>query len=58
MAPPSTMGAVIALRRSAPTKVVVFQCPCGRDARPQRLAILVDAPVSSTNTSLSGSRQG
>ena len=49
---------------SAPTKVVVFQCPCGtgarqrypRGARPQRRAILVEAPVSSTKTSFSGSR--
>ena len=66
MAPSSTMGAVIPLNLSAPTKVVVFQCPWGtgarrrwpRRARPQRRAILVDAPVSSTKTSLSGSRAG
>ena len=50
----------------APTKVALFQCPCGtaarqrwpRTARPECLAILVDAAVSSTNTSLSGSRPG
>ena len=43
---------------------MVFQCPCGsgarqrcpRGERPQRRAILVDAPVSSMKTSLSGSR--
>ena len=51
-------------RRSAPTKVVVFQWPCGtlarrrwpRGARPCRRAILVLAPVSSMKTSLLGSR--
>jgi hypothetical protein len=44
--------------RSAPTKVVVFQWPCGtlirsrwpRAMRPWRRAILVDAPVSSMKT--------
>src|SRR6195952_4717211 len=52
--------------RSAPTKVVVFQCPCGtlarqrcpRGARPRSRAILVDAPVSSMKTRRSGSRSG
>jgi len=50
-------------RRPA-TKVVVFQWPCGmearsrspRGARPRVRAILVDAHVSSMKTSLSGSR--
>jgi hypothetical protein len=53
-------------RRSAPVKVVVFQCPCGtgarqrcpRLARPRSRAILVEAPVSSMKTKLSGSRSG
>ncbi len=53
-------------RRSAPTKVVVFQCPCGtlarhrcpRMARPRNRAIFVEAPVSSMNTRRSGSRSG
>ena len=66
MAPSSTMGAVMPPSRKAPTKVVVFQWPCGtgarqrcpRTARPHRLAILVDAPVSSTKTSLSGVEAG
>ena len=34
--PSSTMGAVMPEQRSAPVKVVVFQCPCGTAAR-QRL---------------------
>ncbi len=52
--------------RSAPVKVVVFQCPCGtearhrspRRARPRNRAILVEAPVSSMKTRCSGSRSG
>jgi len=64
MGPSRTMGAVIPVRRRAPTKVVVFQWPCGNPmrslsphgARPCRRPIFVDAPVSSMNTSLSGSR--
>ncbi|MER8849959.1 hypothetical protein NKH87_34780, partial [Mesorhizobium australicum] len=54
------------VRRNAPVKVVVFQCPCGigdrhrmpRFARPRRRAIFVDAPVSSIKTNRSGSRSG
>jgi hypothetical protein len=64
MAPSRTMGAVMPRRRSAPTKVVVFQWPWGtgarqrspRRARPWRRAILVEAPVSSMKTSRSGSK--
>ncbi len=52
--------------RRAPVKVVVCQWLCGtgarqrspRFARPRRRAILVEAPVSSTNTRRSGSRSG
>src|SRR4029079_13560110 len=66
MAPSSTIGAVIPLCLSAPTKVVVFQWPCGtlamqrvpRCERPRSRAILVDAPVSSMNTRRAGSRSG
>ena len=36
MGPSSTMGAVMPVRRSAPTKVVVFQCPWGTPARSRR----------------------
>src|SRR5215470_8600493 len=51
------------LRRSAATKVMVFQCPCGtrpirrspRGQRPLNRTILVLAAVSSTNTSPAGS---
>ena len=51
------------LRRSAATKVMVFQCPCGtrpirrspRGQRPQSRTILVLAAVSSTNTKRAGS---
>src|SRR5262249_29340604 len=61
---PSTVhGARIPLRRSAATKVIVFQCPCGtrpirrspRGQRPLNRTILVLAAVSSTNTSRAGS---
>src|SRR5512145_1834391 len=64
MAPSMVIGASIPETRSPPTNVVVFQCPCGtaathrapRRARPQRRAILVEAPVSSTTTRRPGSR--
>ena len=54
------------LSRRPPTKVVVFQCPCGtgarhrspRGARPRSRAILVEAPVSSMKTRRSGSSSG
>src|SRR3546814_621420 len=66
MAPSSTIGAVMPQVRRAPTKVVVFQWPCGtgarqrspRGERPQRRAIFVDVPVSSMNTRRSGSSSG
>ncbi len=59
-----TNGAVIRSWRKPATKVVVFQCPCGsgatnrslRGARPRRRPILVEAPVSSINTSCLGSK--
>src|SRR5258708_2323235 len=61
MGPSVTIGAVNFRWRSAPTKVVVFQCPCGAEAmqrlplgaRPQRRVMLVDVHVSSINTSFS-----
>src|SRR5215469_12962767 len=61
---PSTVhGALMPLRRSAATKVMVFQCPCGtrpirrspRGQRPLSRTILVLAAVSSTKTSRAGS---
>src|SRR6187399_3060912 len=56
-------GARMPLRRSAATKVMVFQCPCGtrpirrspRRQRPLSRTILVLAAVSSTNTRCAGS---
>src|SRR6201981_1272910 len=53
------------LRRSAATKVMVFQCPCGtrpirrspRGQRPLSRTILVLAAVSSTKTSRAGSNR-
>src|SRR5512136_998253 len=56
--PSVTNGAVIPRRRSAPTNVIVFQCPCGtrpirrspRGQRPFKRAIFVLAAVSSMNT--------
>jgi hypothetical protein len=36
--PSSTMGAVMPVKRRAPTEVVVFQCPCG-DTGAQPLAL-------------------
>src|SRR5664279_25942 len=64
--PSVTIGAVNRRRRSAPTKVVVFQCPWGAEAmqrlplgaRPQRRVMLVDVHVSSINTSFSTSIPG
>ncbi len=64
MAPSSTIGAIIPVSRSAPVKVVVFQCPWGMPARqrsprlerPRSRAIFVDRPVSSMKTSLAGSK--
>src|SRR5664280_1643876 len=66
MGPSVTIGAVNRWRRRAPTKVVVFQCPCGAEAmqrlplgaRPQRRVMLVDVHVSSINTSFSTSIPG
>src|SRR6516165_2540938 len=63
IAPSVVHGARIPLRRSAATKVMVFQCPCGtrpirrspRRQRPLSLTILVFAAVSSTNTRCAGS---
>jgi hypothetical protein len=63
MAPPPTIGAVSPAARSAATKVVVFQRPCGTGmtsrapagARPYRRVMFVVAHVSSTNTSRAGS---
>src|SRR5579863_3939853 len=63
MGPSTTSGAVIPLRRRAPTKVIVFQWPCGtrptnrspRAQRPLGLTIFVLAAVSSMNTSRAGS---
>ena len=63
MVPSMTSGAVIPLRRRAPTKVIVFQWPCGtrptnrspRAQRPLGRAIFVLAAVSSMNTSRAGS---
>src|SRR5712691_1841124 len=63
MAPSITYGAVIPLWRRAPTKVIVFQCPCGtrptrrspRAQRPLSRTIFVLAAVSSMNTSRAGS---
>src|SRR5262249_47353783 len=61
---PSTVhGALMPLRRSAATKVTVFQCPCGtrpirrspRGQRPLSRTILVLAAVSSTKTRQAGS---
>src|ERR1700752_3770952 len=60
------MGAVNPSSRKAAVKVVVFQWPCGTEARhrwprgdrPRSLAILVVAPVSSMKTSCPGSRSG
>ena len=57
-------GAMMPRSVSAPTKVVVFQWPCGtptrsrspRRQRPWRRAILVEAQVSSMKTRRSGSR--
>src|SRR6266576_3774718 len=46
MAPSSTNGAVMPRCRRPPTKVIVFQCPCG-------IAVLLQ--VSSMNTSRAGS---
>jgi len=54
-----TIGAVMPVALSAPTKVVVFQWPCGSAANTALAvrrtaidrAILVEAPVSSMNTS-------
>src|SRR3954469_17865383 len=59
-----TEGAIMPVSRRPATKVVVFQWPRGtpdlsrwpRSARPRSRAMLVDAPVSSRKTSLSGSR--
>ena len=50
-------------RVNPPTKVMVFQCPCGTAARqrwpfgaqPRRRAILVESPLSSMKIRLSGS---
>src|SRR5215467_6214743 len=62
--PPSTLhDALLPLRRSAATKVLVFQCHCGtrpirrspRGQRPLSRTILVLAAVSSTKTSRAGS---
>lgn len=61
-----TSGAVIRSWRKAATKVVVFQCACGIEAtnhwhfraQPCRRAFLMDAPVSSMNTSRFGSIAG
>src|SRR5271165_208150 len=66
MGPSVTIGAVNRLRRRAPTKVVVFQCPCGAEAiqrlplgaRPHRRVMLVDVHVSSIKTSFSTSIPG
>src|SRR5580704_17694854 len=66
MGPSVTIGAVNWLRRRAPTKVVVFQCPCGAEAmqrlpfgdHPQRRVMLVDVHVSSMNVSFSTSIVG
>src|SRR5208282_6298287 len=63
MGPSTTNGAVIPLRRRAPTKVIVFQWPCGtrptnrspRAQRPLSRTIFVLAAVSSMNTSRAGS---
>src|SRR5271156_4345938 len=63
MGPSTTNGAVIPLCRRAPTKVMVFQWPCGtrptnrspRAHRPLSRAILVLAAVSSMKTSRAGS---
>src|SRR5689334_18538112 len=63
MAPSITNGAVIPRRRKAPTKVTVFQAPCGayassrspRGARPRSRTIAVLVQVSSMNTSRAGS---
>src|SRR5208337_992284 len=64
MGPSSTKGATSPSRRRPAVKVVVFQCPKGalaskrspRRHRPRRRTILVEAPVSSIKTSLSGSK--
>jgi len=66
MGPSVTIGALNRRWRSAPIKVVVFQCPCGAEAmqrfplgaRPQRRVMLVDVHVSSMNTSFSTSNLG
>src|SRR6185437_6999060 len=66
MGPSSTIGARMPDRVSPPTKVVVFQCPCGTAARqrcplgaqPRRRAIFVDRPLSSTKTRCLGSSGG
>src|SRR5665213_543508 len=66
MGPSVTIGAVNRRRRKAPTKVVVFQCPCGAEAiqrlplgaRPQRRVMLVEVQVSSMKTSFSTSMLG
>src|SRR6185437_15428521 len=58
-------AARIPCRRSAATKVIVFQCPCGtwptsrspRAQRPYSRSILVLAEVSSINTSRAGSNK-
>ena len=64
--PSRSIGAVRPSRRRPAVKVVVFNSPCGTAARqrwprferPRRRAILVEAPVSSMNTSRRGSRSG
>src|SRR5262249_38148771 len=66
IAPSATVGATSPSHRSAATKVVVCQCPCGvsitsrspTGQRPCVRAMFVLAQVSSTNTSRSGSRAG
>ena len=57
--PSSTIGATFPPVRSAATKVVVFQCPCGigerrrlpRGGRPRVRAIFGEAPLMNTRRS-------
>src|SRR4051794_4655661 len=64
MEPSRSWVAVTPLSRSPATSVVFLRCPCGTaarrrtplGARPYRRAMLVQAKLSSTNTSFAGSR--
>ena len=64
--PSSSMGAMKPLSVRPPTKVTVFQWPCGiaawqrwpRGAQPRKRAILVESPLSSMKIKFSGANSG